>query len=130
MVPVKLVMTPIEKVKTIDRDATIRQSAQLMQSHGIGSLLVTKGGEVVGIVTETDLARRAMANGLDPERTAVERIMTAPVLHVETESTLLEANDLMARAGVRHLGVQRNGQLVGLVSVRDLVNFLTKYPRS
>lgn len=130
MVPVKLLMTPREKLKTIDRDGSVRQSAELMQEYGIGSLLVIKGEDVVGIVTDTDLARRVMALGLDPERTPVERIMSAPVLHVDAEASLLDANDLMAREGVRHLGVQRDGKLIGLVSVRDLVNFLTKYPRN
>lgn len=130
MVPVKLLMTPREKLKAIDRDESVRQSAELMREHGIGSLLVIKGEDVVGIVTDTDLARRAMALGLDPERTPVERIMSAPVLHVDAEASLLDANDLMAREGVRHLGVQRDGKLIGLVSVRDLVNFLTKYPRN
>ena len=130
MVPVKLLMTPREKLKTIDRDGSVRRSAELMQEYGIGSLLVIKGEDVVGIVTDTDLARRAMALGLDPERTPVERIMSAPVLQIEAEASLLDANDLMAREGVRHLGVQREGKLIGLVSVRDLVNFLTKYPRS
>jgi CBS domain-containing protein len=130
MVPVKLLMTPRERLRTIDRDGTIRQSAELMRAHGIGSLLVVKGEDVVGIVTDTDLARRAMACGLDPERTQVERIMSAPLLQIDAEASLLDANDLMAREGVRHLGVQKDGRLLGLVSVRDLVNFLTKYPRS
>jgi CBS domain-containing protein len=130
MVPVKLLMTPREKLKTIDRDGSIRQSAELMQAYGIGSLLVVKGEDVVGIVTDTDLARRAMARGLDAERTPVEKIMSAPVLQIDAEASLLDANDLMAREGVRHLGVQKNGQLLGLVSARDLLNFLTKYPRS
>ncbi len=130
MIPVKLIMTPVEKVKTVDRDETIRRSATLMREHRISSLLVMKGQDVVGIVTDTDLARRAMADGLDPDRASVERIMSAPVLEIEAETMLLEANDLMAREGVRHLGVRKNGKLVGLVSVRDMVNFLTKYPRS
>jgi len=130
MVPVKLIMTPLEKLRTIDRDESIRRSAKLMRDHRIGSLLVTHGETVVGIVTDTDLARRVMADAVDPDHTAVERIMSAPVLQVTAEATLLEANDLMAREGVRHLGVQRDGKLIGLISVRDLVNFLTKYPRS
>lgn len=130
MVPVKLIMTPVEKVETVDRDETIRRSAKLMRDHRISSLLVMKGQDVVGIVTDTDLARRAMAEGLDPDRETVERIMSAPVLQIPPEATLLDANDLMAKEGVRHLGVQNDGKLIGLVSVRDLVKFLTKYPRS
>ncbi len=130
MVPVKILMTPVEKVKTIDRDGTVRQAAESMRMHGVSSLLVRKGDAVVGIVTDTDLARRVMAVGLNPDSTTVEQIMSAPVLQIDAEATLLDANDLMARKGLRHLGVQKDGKLVGLVSVRDLLNFLTKYPRS
>jgi CBS domain-containing protein len=130
MVPVKLLMTPVEKLKTIDRDEPIRRSSELMRSFRISSLLVTNKDSVVGIVTDTDLARRAMAERLDPDTTPVERIMSAPVLQLPAEATLLDANDLMAKEGVRHLGVQKEGKLIGIVSVRDLVNFLTKYPRS
>lgn len=129
MVPVKLLMTPIEKVVTIDRDETVRRASQLMRDHKIGCLLV-KTDEVLGIVTETDLARRGMAEGMNPELTPIGRIMTSPILKIGAEATLLDANDLMAKKGIRHLGVEREGTLVGLVSVRDLLNFLTKYPRS
>jgi signal-transduction protein with cAMP-binding, CBS, and nucleotidyltransferase domain len=129
MVPIKLLMTPVDKLITIDREETIRRASQLMRDHKIGCLLVTKG-DVVGVVTETDLTRRVMAEGMNPEQTPVGRVMTSPILKVGTEATLLDANDLMAQRGVRHLGVERDGKLVGLVSVRDLLNFLTKYPRS
>lgn len=129
MVPVKLLMTPVEKVVTIDRDETIRRASQLMRDHKIGCLLVGKD-EALGIVTETDLARRVMAEGMNPEQTSIGQVMTAPILKVGAEATLLDANDLMAQKGIRHLGVERDGKLVGLVSVRDLLNFLTKYPRS
>lgn len=129
MVPVKLIMTPLEKLRTIDRDDTVRRASQLMRDHKIGCLLVTKD-EVLGIVTETDLTRRVMAEGMNPEQTPIRRVMTSPILNIGAEATLLDANDLMAKKGIRHLGVERDGQLVGLVSVRDLLNFLTKYPRS
>ncbi len=128
MVPVKLIMTPIERVKTIDGKQTVRRASQLMRDHKIGCLLVTQGA-VLGIVTETDLTRRVMAEGMDSEKTSIEGVMTTPVLKVDAEATLLDASDLMSQKGVRHLAVQRDGQLVGLVSVRDLVDFLTKYPR-
>lgn len=129
MVPVKLLMTPVEKVVTIDRDDTVRRASQLMRDHKIGCLLVRKD-DALGIVTETDLARRVMAEGMNPEQTSIGRVMTAPILKIGAEATLLDANDLMAEKGIRHLGVEKDGKLVGLVSVRDLLNFLTKYPRS
>lgn len=128
MVPVKLIMTPVEKVKTINHDETVRRASQLMRDHKIGCLLVIKD-EVEGIVTETDLTRRVMAEGMNPEETSIERVMTTPILKVDAEVTLLDANDMMSEKGIRHLGVQKNGKLVGLISVRDLLVFLTKYPR-
>lgn len=129
MVPVKLLMTPLEKLRTIDGDDTVRRASQLMRDHKIGSLLVTNHERVMGIVTETDLARRVMAEGMNPEQTPIGRVMTTPIVNIGAEATLLDANDLMSAKGIRHLGVERDGHLVGLVSVRDLLNFLTKYPR-
>jgi CBS domain-containing protein len=55
--------------------------------------------------------------------------MSAPILTIEENKTLLDANDLMARTHIRHLGVTHGGKLVGLISVRDLVLFLTNLPR-
>ncbi len=130
MVPVKLIMTPVEKLKTIDRDDSVRHASELMRDYKIGSLVVIKNDDVLGIVTDTDLTRRAMATRLDPDKTSVERIMSAPLLQVPVEATLLDVSDLMSREGVRHLGVRKDGEIVGLISVRDLVTFLTKYPRS
>ena len=126
MVSVKLIMTPVEKLKTIDRDDSVRHASELMRDYKIGSLLVIKNDDVLGIVTDTDLTRRAMATRLDPDKTSVERIMSAPLLQVPVEATLLDVSDLMSREGVRHLGVRKDGEIVGLISVRDLVTFLTK----
>jgi signal-transduction protein with cAMP-binding, CBS, and nucleotidyltransferase domain len=128
MVPVKLLMTPLEKIQTVDHDKTIRRASQLMRDHKIGCLLVKKD-DGLGIVTETDLTRRVMAEGMNPEEEPIERVMTTPILKIDAEATLLDANDLMSEKGIRHLGVQKNGKLVGLISVRDLLVFLTKYPR-
>jgi len=129
MGPVKLLMTPIANVKMIAHDETIRRASQMMRDHIIGCLFVTNKEEL-GIVTETDFTRKVMAEGMDPEQTPVERVMTSPILKIESEATLLIANDVMSQNGVRHLGVQKDGKLVGVVSVRDLLNFLTKYPRN
>jgi len=128
MVPVKLIMTSVEKIQTVDHDETIRRASQLMRDHKIGCLLVKKD-DALGIVTETDLTRRVMAEGMNPEEELIERVMTTPILNIDAEATLLDANDLMCEKGIRHLGVEKNGTLVGLISVRDLVKFLTKYPR-
>lgn len=129
MVPVKSFMVPKEKFVTVDRDTDVRKAAQIMRDRNIGSLFVTRGQEIIGILTDTDLVRRSVATGADPAKTPVEQIMSAPIIMIEENKTLLDANDLMAREHLRHLGVSKDGKLVGMISVRDLVVFLTNLPR-
>ncbi|MCA9470788.1 MAG: CBS domain-containing protein [Nitrospirales bacterium] len=129
MVPVKSFMVPIEKFVTVDRDVNVRQAAELMRENEIGSVFVTREDNIIGILTDTDLVRRIVAAGLDPENTEVEKVMSAPLLMIDGDKTLLDANDLMAEKHIRHLGVTKNGELVGMISVRDLVVFLTNLPR-
>ncbi len=129
MVPVKAFMVPAAKFVAVDRDATVRTAAELMRNKSIGSVFVTRENEIIGIVTDTDLVRRLVAEGLDPIQTTAEQIMSAPIVCIDEQKTLLDANDLMARKHVRHLGVAKDGQLVGMVSVRDMVVFLTNLPR-
>jgi signal-transduction protein with cAMP-binding, CBS, and nucleotidyltransferase domain len=80
-------------------------------------------------MTDTDMVRRVVATGADMTKTTVEQIMSAPLVTIEEHKTLLDANDLMAQTHLRHLGVTKDGQLVGMISVRDLVVFLTNLPR-
>ena len=129
MVPVKSFMVPVEKFVIVDRDTNVRQAAEIMSDSGVGSVFVAKDREIIGILTDTDLVRRLVAVGLEPSDTTVERIMSAPILKIDEDKTLLDANDMMAREHVRHLGVSRDGTLVGMISVRDLVVFLTNLPR-
>lgn len=100
---------------------TVRKAAKLMRDDRVGSLLVEKNGEVVGIVTETDIVRRAVAQGSDLSKMTVQSIMTTPIATIESNRTIQDAHDMMGDLGVRHLGVTEGGTLVGLVSVRDLL---------
>jgi CBS domain-containing protein len=129
MVPVKSFMVPKEKFTTVERDTDVQTAARIMRDRGIGSLFVTNGKEIIGIITDTDMVRRVVAAGADTHKTTVEQIMSAPIMTIEEGKTLLDANDLMAQTHLRHLGVTREGKLVGMISVRDLVVFLTNLPR-
>lgn len=129
MVAVKSFMVPREKFITVERDMDAQTAARIMRDRGIGSLFVTNGKEVIGILTDTDMVRRVVATGVDTHKTTVEQIMSAPILAIEENKTLLDANDLMAQTHLRHLGVTKDGKLVGMISVRDLVVFLTNLPR-
>ena len=129
MVPVKSFMVPREKFITIERDTDAQTAARIMRDRGIGSLFVTNGKEIIGILTDTDMVRRVVAAGADTQKTTAEQIMSAPILTIEENKTVLDANDMMAQTHIRHLGVTHEGKLVGMISVRDLVVFLTNLPR-
>ncbi len=97
MVPVKSFMVSIEKFVTVDRDTDARTAAALMRDKNIGSLFVTRNKEIIGILTDTDMVRRVVAVGLDASKTPVEQLMSAPILGIDEDKTLLDANDLMAK---------------------------------
>ncbi len=102
--------------------ASIYAAAQKMAQEGIGSIFIKREGEVIGIITETDLVRKVMANGLDPFTTAVEKVMSVPVLMIDSESSLVEANAQMDENHIRHLAVTEQGKISGVLSVRDLLH--------
>src|SRR5262245_40795592 len=110
MVSVKAFMIPREKFVTVERDTNAQMAARIMRDRGIGSLFVTNGKEIVGILTDTDMVRRVVAAGVDTLTTTVEQIMSAPILTIEENKTVLDANDLMAQWHLRHLGVTRDGK--------------------
>ena len=112
-------------VLDISVDALAHEAAQTMESKHIGSLLVKEGEKFVGIVTETDLTRKMLAKGLDLKTTKVSEIMTTPLLTIDCHEPLVTANQLMAKKKIRHLGVTENDEVVGLISVRDLVHYFS-----
>ncbi len=129
MVPVKSFMVPREKFVNVERDTDAQTAARIMRDRGIGSLFVTNGKEIIGLLTDTDMVRRVVAVGVDTRKTTAEQIMSAPIVTIEEDKTVLDANDLMAKTHIRHLGVTQGGKLVGMISVRDIVVFLTNLPR-
>jgi signal-transduction protein with cAMP-binding, CBS, and nucleotidyltransferase domain len=129
MVPVKMFMIPADQIIAVDRAISVRHAAKIMKDTSIGSVLVEWNKVVIGIVTDTDICRRVVGMGLDPDLTAVERIMTAPVIKIDENKTIRDANAMMAREHIRHLGVTRDGKLVGMISVRDMVRFVSNLPK-
>ena len=129
MVLVKSFMVPAEKFVVVDRETSVRKASEIMRNRRIGSVFVARGKEIIGILTETDFVRRLVAVGLDADQTSVEQIMSAPILKIDEDKGLLDASDLMAQKRIRHLGVSRDGELVGVISVRDLVVSVANIPR-
>lgn len=114
-------------VKTVGLGTSVRSAARKMKDERIGALLVKKGNAFPGIVTDTDLVRRALASSKDLSKLTVEDVMTSPVCTIESSRTVSDAQEMMGDLGVRHLGVTKGGQIVGVVSARDLLVFYQRY---
>lgn len=112
-------------VETVDTEETLPAVARLMADKRIGSLLVTQAGAVVGIVTESDLVRKALAYNLDAALIRVGSLMNQPVIDIDINRTVHDASDLMAEKGIRHLAVTENHKIVGILSVRDLIRMIS-----
>lgn len=115
------------QIRTISPDATLAEAAGLMREAKVGAVLVHAGGSYLGVVSEADLVRKAMALGLDPARTEVRAVMSSPVITIEVDRSAHEASDLMAEKGIRHLAITQDGAIVGMISVRDLLRYFKNW---
>jgi CBS domain-containing protein len=97
-----------------------------MVEANVGSLLVTQGGEIAGIVTERDYLRRVTLEGRTDRDTAVREIMTSPLVVATPETSVDEAMAIMTDRRIRHLPVADGAEVIGLVSIGDLVKFKSK----
>jgi len=112
-------------VVTLDEGATSNKVANLMDENGLGCLIVTnKTGKPVGIITERDLVIRVLAKNLKPDTVKAKEIMTSPLVTIEPEATISEAARRMSRLNIRRLGVLYKGNLVGVVSSKDILGVM------
>ena len=116
--------------KTVGPGVSIVSAAKKMQTERVGSLLVKKGKTFVGIVTDTDIVRRAVATNKNLSKMTVEKIMTSPICTIEGSQPVDDAQDMMGDLSVRHLAVTKAGEIVGVISVRDLLMFYKRYAQS
>jgi CBS domain-containing protein len=101
-------------------DKTVRSAAQIMEQAGVGALAIIEGPRLLGIVTDRDLVRRALAKGLPPDA-RVDAVMSSPVVTVDADADLSEAFALFRTNAIRRLAILRGGQFVGVLSVDDLL---------
>ncbi len=123
--PLAMIMN--RRIRTIAAAASLNEAARCMRDEKCGALLVREQEAYVGIVSETDLVRKAMAGGLDPTREAVRAVMSAPIITIEIDRTSHDASDLMAEKNIRHLAVTQDGTIVGTLSVRDLLRYFKNW---
>jgi CBS domain-containing protein len=112
-------------VVTLDEDATSNKVANIMDANELGCVIVTsKAGKPVGIITERDLVIRVLAKNLVPDAVKAKEIMTSPLVTIEPEAMINEAARRMSRLNIRRLGVVYKGNLVGLVSSKDILGVM------
>lgn len=112
-------------VVTTDENAPTDKIAKLMDENTLGCVIVTdKDGKPLGIITERDLVIRVLSKNLQPAKVKAKDIMTSPLATIEPEATISEAARRMSRLDIRRLGVIYKGDLVGLVSSKDILGVM------
>ena len=110
-----------QTIRSLSVTSSALDAARLMEEHDISSVVVIdENGGLAGLVTERDIVRRVVVEGRQPDSTKLQDIMTADPVTVAPGSSPLEALQIMQFYNIRHLLVMGDGQLVGVVSMRDL----------
>ncbi len=109
-------------VIAVEPNTSVYDAIKLMADRAVGSLLVMQDGELSGIVTERDYARKVILKGRSSETTTVGEIMSSDVITASVGQTVNECMTLMTEKRIRHLPVVTKGEVVGLISIGDLVN--------
>ena len=102
-------------------DASVFDAIKLMAEKAVGALLVMEGGELLGIITERDYARKVIIKNRSSETTRVEEIMTTGLTTASSGQSIDECMAMMSQRSIRHLPVVDDGMVVGVISMRDLV---------
>jgi CBS domain-containing protein len=120
-----MMMRPI--VRTVGPDDTLLETAKRFRDARVGAMLVLEHGSYVGVVSEADMVRKAMANGFAADQITVRMVMSTPLITIDIARSAHEASDLMAEQGIRHLAVTDEGHVVGMISVRDLLRYFKNW---
>ncbi len=119
MVRVEQLMT--RDLACIEATQSVSAASNMLRIKNIGSLLVMQGSEMVGIVTESDIVRKVVAFHLQAEFVQVQQIMSTPIVSIDETESIFEAAGIMKASGTRHLAVGNEEQVLGMLSVRDLL---------
>ena len=116
-------------VETIAPQASVYEALQKMANRGVGALVVFEGGELQGLFSERDYARKVVLQGRFSKDTQVQEIMTRRVITVEPQQTVEACMVLMTDKRIRHLPVIEDGRLIGIVSIGDIVKAVIEAQR-
>jgi CBS domain-containing protein len=102
-------------------EASVFEALQIMAAHDVGALVVLAGGELIGLISERDYARKVILRGRLSKDTPVREIMSTEIVTVGSRQTVEDCMSLMTERRIRHLPVLDDGQLVGIISIGDVV---------
>lgn len=117
----QLLSMKFNRVEAVSPSIIVYEAIEIMLDKNIGSLLVIESGDLVGIFTEHDYARKLVLQGKNPKDTFVKDVMSTNLNLITPEDTLDECMKIVTEKRIRHLPVIENGRLVGLLSIGDLV---------
>ena len=109
------------EVWSVDADEPVLAAIQMMADKRVGALPVTRGGDLVGVISERDYARKVILLGRSSAETPVWQIMSSPVVTVTPEDGVRQCMQVMTERRIRHLPVVQSGRMVGMISIGDLV---------
>lgn len=110
-----------QTLTVIEPELRVRQAAERMTERNIGAVAVVEDGRLAGVFSERDIMTRVVARGLDPDETAVRSVMTRTIVVAAPDENVDTALQKMHGIGSRHLPVVDDGRLVGMISIRDLL---------
>ena len=113
-----------QNVWSVSPDACVYDAIEIMAEKYVGALLVVSEGNLVGVVSERDYARKVILQGKSSKETQVKEIMTSPAIFVTPEQTVEDSMRIMTDKHIRHLPVVENGKILGVVSIGDLVKWM------
>ncbi|MBP7283945.1 MAG: CBS domain-containing protein [Leptospiraceae bacterium] len=116
-----LLQSKKSEILSVSPDQSVYEALQLMAEKNIGAVLVTSNKKLVGILSERDYARKIILKGKTSKETKVEEIMTSQVLYVSTDKSVEDCMAIMSEKHIRHLPVIDNGELLGIISIGDVV---------
>jgi CBS domain-containing protein len=106
---------------TVDRHATVAEAVRLMTKNNVGIVSVLDGDQLVGVFSERDVVRRVVDQGFNPTMTPVHEVMTTDLVVADVDEDYQSAIHKLDQANIRHLPVVSAGQLVSMISIRDLL---------